>query len=541
MSFSNNPVFIALKREKAKFIACALLIITGVTGSTLSPLFQKDLVDLLKNGAGSGTFRAALLCAVALGLWRFSDQCRAYIEQRLCLSLEKRLKQNIFHHIYDLPPEFLRIGGSTYYVSRFNIDADQFNRFCAFTLVNFPMAACRSAAGLVMAFSIDSRFGVILFPCMLCYTFFTLLSGRKQYEFSLEISELNAKYRQLANSSFSHIVLLKSSDAGEAAKSKCEDILKRLVKLKGKRLACDTFYRGLMQVVPPAAASILFVYGVWQMRAGFWQLGTFWAALGTLYVALSPVRQMCFSWIQYQQAKAALTRLKEVFAIAPERADGLAVEEFKGDFKFKNISFSYPGSDRKVLTEMSLDIPPESIVAVTGKSGCGKSTIIKLIMRLYEPTGGEITLGGIPIEKLELHSFRHKIGYVGQDPELLPGKLRDNLDPLQKFSDEKLLEVLDNAGFPDGAARLSQVIPEDGSGLSGGEKLRLVFARELLKEPELFLLDEITANLDCATAKNISAALPRLLNGKRALLISHDKEALAVANSVYTLENGRII
>ena len=541
MKKASNPIFAALKREHTKFIICALLIVTGVTGSTLSPLFQKDLVDLLKNGAAPGTFSAALLCAAAIGLWRISDQCRAYVEQRLCLSLEKRVKRDIFHHIYDLPPELLRIDGATYYVSRFNMDADQFNRFCAFTLVNTPSAFLRCVSGLVIAFSLDLRFGAVLLPCIICYTVLTLFSGRKQYEFSLEISELNARYRQMTRSSLSHIVLLKSSDAGEAAKSSCQDILQKLVSLKRKRLACDTFYRGLMQIVPPCAAGLLFVFGVWQMRSGAWQMGTFWAALSTLYISLAPVRSLCYSWIQYQQAKAALTRLKEVFSLAPESSEGISVEEFSGDLEFSDVTFSYPGADTKILDGFSLVIPPGSITALTGPSGCGKSTVIKLIMRLYSAKSGSITLGGVPIDALELHSFRHKTGYIGQEPDILPGTLRENLDPLNKFSDSQLSEALSSAGFPDAIGRLDYVIPEDGSGLSGGEKLRLVLARELLKQPELFLLDEITANLDEPTAKKIIALLPELFKGKRALIISHDKSILAAAGRVYNFENGKLV
>ena len=536
MKKSGNPIFSALKRERTKFIICVLLVVSGVTGSTLSPLFQKDLVDLLKNGAGTGTFTAALLCAAAMGLWRISDQCRMYVEQRLCLSLEKRVKQEIFHHIYDLPPELLRIDGATYYVSRFNLDADQFNRFCAFTMINIPSALLRCAAGLAMAFSIELKFGAILLPCILCYMTLTLISGRRQYEFSLEISELNARYRQMTRSSLSHIVLLKSSDAGEAAKSSCRDILQRLVKLKRKRLACDTFYRGLMQIVPPVAAGVLFIYGVMQMRSGVWQMGTFWAALSTLYISLTPVRALCFSWIQYQQAKAALQRLKEVFALAPESSGSIPVESFSGDLKFENVTFSYPGSDAAVLKDFSLVLAPGSIVALTGPSGCGKSTVNKLIMRLYNVQSGNITLNGTAVGELELHSFRRRIGYIGQDPEILPGTIRDNLDPLRKFSEEKLAAALHAAGFPDGAKRLDDTIPEDGSGVSGGEKLRLALARELLKAPDLFLLDEITANLDGNTAGRIISALPSLLKGRRALIISHDRELLAAADKVITLE-----
>ncbi len=536
MKKSGNPILSALKCERTKFIFCALLIVSGVAGSTLSPLFQKDLVDLLKNGAGPGTFSAALLCAAAMGLWRISDQCRSYVEQRLCLSLEKRVKQEIFHHIYDLPPELLRVDGATYYVSRFNLDADQFNRFCAFTLVNIPSAFLRCAAGLVMSFAIDLKFGAILVPCIICYMIFTLLSGRKHYEFSLEISELNARYRQMTRSSLSHIVLLKSSDAGEVAKNSCRDILQRLVRLKHKRLACDTFYHGLMQVVPPVAAGVLFIHGVMQMRSGAWQMGTFWAALGTLYVSLTPVRALCHSWIQYQQAKVAIQRLTEVFSLVPESSDGVPVEKFSGDLKFENVTFSYPGTEVDVLKDFSFVLAPDSVVALTGSSGCGKSTVNKLIMRLYNVQSGCISLNGVPVDEFELHSFRRKIGYVGQEPEILPGKIRDNLDPLHKFTDDELVSALCDAGFPDGAGRLDEVIPEDGSGLSGGEKLRLVLAREVLKAPELFLLDEITANLDRSTAVRIIAALPVLLKGRRALIISHDKELLAAADRVITLE-----
>ena len=149
---------------------------------------------------------------------------------------------------------------------------------------------------------------------------------------------------------------------------------------------------------------------------------------------------------------------------------------------------------------------------------------------------GNITLNGIEVGELELHSFRRRIGYVGQEPEILPGTLRDNLDPLRKFSEDELAAALDAAGFPDGAKRLDDTIPEDGSGVSGGEKLRLALARELLKAPDLFLLDEITANLDRNTAGRIISALPLLLKGRRALIISHDRELLAAADKVITLE-----
>jgi ATP-binding cassette subfamily B protein/subfamily B ATP-binding cassette protein MsbA len=217
-----------------------------------------------------------------------------------------------------------------------------------------------------------------------------------------------------------------------------------------------------------------------------------------------------------------------------------------GRITLDGVGFHYPGTDRMVLQDMTLDVEPGETIALVGRSGAGKTSLCNLIARFYDPTSGAIRLDGVDLREIEVESYRQLLGIVEQDVFLFDGSIADNIAYGDRNATrdrvERAAEVANAAEFierlPD---RYDTLIGERGVKLSGGQRQRLAIARAVLADPRLFILDEATSNLDSESERLIQQTLDEVLRGRTSFVIAHRLSTIRHADRILVLDAGRIV
>jgi ATP-binding cassette subfamily C protein LapB len=265
--------------------------------------------------------------------------------------------------------------------------------------------------------------------------------------------------------------------------------------------------------------------------------------------AMAPVGQVAGLLVQYHTASTALTSLNEMMkreVERPEDANFVVRGSIKGAIEFKDVSFSYPGQQQTSLRNISFKINPGEKVAILGRIGSGKTTLEKLIMGLYRPTGGAVLVDGVDMRQLDPAELRRNIGYVQQDVMLFYGSLRENITlgaPLA--DDEAVIKAARIAGILDlvnnHAQGFDMLVGERGESLSGGQRQGVAIARAVINDPPILLLDEPTASMDHSSEEDIKKRLTEFAPGKTVVLISHRTSLLDLVDRIIVMDAGRIV
>ena len=288
------------------------------------------------------------------------------------------------------------------------------------------------------------------------------------------------------------------------------------------------------------------------LLAGVLAVGSGGLSLGGLVAFVSYVLMLTFpleilAWIMALagEAESAAVRLYEVFDTVPtieDRPGALTLDEAHGDIRFEGVSFTYEGSERTVLTDIDLDVSAGEVIAVVGATGSGKTTLVTLLTRLYDPTAGRITLDGHDLRDLTVNSLRRHVGFAFEEPSLFSASVRENL--LMGKPDATEAEVLGalevaQAGFAlDLPWGLDTRIGEQGLSLSGGQRQRLALARAIIGRPRILVLDDPLSAVDVHTEAAAQAALRPILEGCTVFIVVHRPSTVALAAPVDPARRG---
>jgi ATP-binding cassette subfamily B protein len=249
----------------------------------------------------------------------------------------------------------------------------------------------------------------------------------------------------------------------------------------------------------------------------------------------------------YQRAMASTRRILDLLEVPPSITEGgrSLPDPVRGEIAFDHVSFAY-GDGREVLSDIHLTVPAGETHAIVGPTGAGKSTFVKLLLRLYDPIDGHITIDGVPIDELSFSSLRGCTGYVGQDVFLFQGTVRENIAyGRPDASDEQVEEAARLAEAHDFITELAKgydtVVGERGQKLSGGQRQRLSIARAILRDPTLLVLDEATSAVDNETEAAIQRSLETVGRGRTVIVIAHRLSTVRHADRIHVLERGRLV
>jgi ATP-binding cassette subfamily B protein len=307
----------------------------------------------------------------------------------------------------------------------------------------------------------------------------------------------------------------------------------------------------LMQVMAGLAAAVVLWLGGRQVLQGTMTLGEYVAFTGYLAMLTWPLMAIGYTANQYQRGTAALSRIAEVLdtPISPRyRAlpGSNGAQPIRGAIEFRKLTFAYDGAATPALKNINLQIPAGTVCGIVGETGSGKSTLINLLLRLYEPDDQSIFVDGIDIKQLARHRLENAIGYVSQDVFLFFGSVKDNIllgaengetdrvDEAARIA--QLLPAIESFG-----AGLDTVIGERGMRLSGGQKQRTALARAIIKNPPIVVLDDAFSSVDAETEEKILRELKQFMRGRTTLLISHRISTVREADRIIYLRAGELI
>jgi len=303
-----------------------------------------------------------------------------------------------------------------------------------------------------------------------------------------------------------------------------------------------------VQSLSTLASALVLLVAAGQMRSGALTAGALIAYLLYIDMLFSPVQQISQVFDGYQQAAVGVRRIRELLhtpTSTPQAAHPRPAPRGRARIELQDVHFGYPGGGKEALAGVSLTVAPGETVALVGQTGAGKSTLVKLVARYYDVTGGRVLVDGTDIRDLDLASYRQRLGVVPQEAFLFAGTVREAIAyGRPEASDAQIRAAAGAVGALDMISRLSggfdHEVAERGRNLSAGQRQLIALARAYLVDPDILLLDEATAALDLVSEAAVARAAERLEDSRTTLVVAHRLTTAARADRIVVLDQGRI-
>lgn len=533
--------------KKLLFFDMLASLLVALCGTVYPIVTRSMLGDLIPNRKYT---MVLLYGGILLVLYLFRMWLNYFIQYEghmMGIRMQAQMRSDLFRHLEKLPFSFYDNHETGKIMSRLTSDLFDVSELAH----HGPENVIISSLSVIISFAylsyIHWGLALIVFACVPFLVVVSLFTRKKMRKAFQESRESTAQINAAVESSISGIRVTKAFVNSDKEIEKFEEgntafqlARKDAYKAMGEFHSSTTFITDIFNVVILIAGG-LFLYN------GSITFADYSAFVVSISMFLGPVNTLIRFMEQFQNGVSGFERFIEVLDTAPETdaPDAIAVDRLKGDIRFTNVHFGY-GDEDAVLNDVSLSIPAGTTFALVGPSGGGKTTICHLIPHFYNLKSGEITVDGLPVDKIRMEDLRRNIGIVQQDVYLFNASLRDNI--LYGRPDATEEEVIDAAkranlhayimSLPDG---YDTVIGERGVRLSGGQKQRLCIARVFLKNPPILILDEATSALDNTTEVLIQKALDDLCVGRTTLVVAHRLTTIRGADEIAVVADGKIV
>ncbi|MFG3108642.1 ABC transporter ATP-binding protein [Streptomyces tendae] len=510
---------------------------------------------LIRNGIDDGVTRVALGAVWAsslLGLLAVLAQWGAQTgEIRMTGRTGERilysLRLKIFAQLQRLGLDYYERELTGRIMTRMTTDVDALSTFLQTGLVTAFVSVVTFFGIMVALLVIDVQLALIVFatlPPLIIATYYFRRASVKAYELARErVSTVNADLQESVAGLRIVQAFRREHDGGRRFAERSDSY--RQARIRGQWLI--SIYFPFVQLLSSAAAAAVLVVGGGRIDDATLTTGALVAYLLYIDLFFAPVQQLSQVFDGYQQASVSLGRIQELLreptstraAEQPSEVTGL-----RGEIAFEDVHFRY-GDDEEALTGIDLSIPAGQTVAFVGETGAGKSTLVKLVARFYDPTGGRVTVDGQDLRGLDLTSYRHRLGVVPQEAYLFPGTVRDAIAYGRPDATDAEVEAAARAvGAHEMIATLTggylHEVAERGRNLSAGQRQLIALARAELVDPDVLLLDEATAALDLATEAQVNQATDRVAGRRTTLVVAHRLTTAARADRVVVMDGGRV-
>ena len=545
-SFADLRRLIASTKPSKILLGVALLLTLGeVAGTLWFPILTRDLVDAL--GAGDdvsdliwmlGSVLVALAIAGAFGRYFL-----AKVGEDVVRFLRRRITAKLVHQ----PVNYFDGQASGELASRVVNDATAISSLITEQAINLISGVLLFVGSAIVLFLLDVKLTLVLFGLILVAFLFTLPVVMKMEAIGRETQDKTASLTGVLTQIFSETRLVKAFIAEDREKDRCDGEISGLYKLGLRGAKIMVALEPIMSLALTLSLISILGYGGMRVASGDLSVGTLTAFILYIFNVVAPLIQLTAFVAELQTAKGASNR---IIAILDQDEEALNVGAsdiaHQQDLRFENVTFSYGYSEETapVLDKLSIEFTAGQTTALVGASGSGKSTILSLIERFYEPQSGSIRYGGQPLSNLALGAWRGQLGYVPQSAPVMPGSIRDNicygLD--RPISEKELREAAKAAhclGFIEGLEKgFDTDVSEQGSNISGGQRQRIAIARMFLRDPAILILDEATSSLDSETEHKVKEALAALMKGRTNIVVAHRLSTIRDADKIIVLEAG---
>jgi ATP-binding cassette, subfamily B, bacterial MsbA len=520
------------------------LMVSGITGAiawAVKPALDEVLIGKKYEYVKLLPAGVVLLFTIK-GLLSFGQ---TYLMKSAGMKLVRETRNKLYKHLLYLPVGYFNRESSGVIISRVMYDVETLNGLISDVIKTFivevPTVIFLLGVALYRSWSL-TLMSLILLP-LIAYSTKKFGKGvkKKRKEAQKKLSFLT---HNIGESVFgSRIIKIFNREKAMEDKFKTDNQryyreLLRVVRLK-------EFTKFIIDVVTGIGIGVVLWYGGTMVATGTITAGVFASIIVAIYMMFSPVKKLGDAYNTLQEARASIERIDTLLNAEEEKEGHTKIGSFSKSIKLENVSFTFPANTTPVLTDVNLEIKQGEVIAIVGRSGVGKSTLVDLIPRFHLPSGGTLTIDGMDINDIEKHSLRELIGIVSQDIILFNDTVRENIAfGKPGVSEEDIIEAARMAYADEFIRQLPEkyntFIGDRGLKLSGGQRQRIAIARAILKNPPILILDEATSSLDSISEALVQKALDELMKGRTTIVIAHRLSTIKHADRILLIESGKI-
>jgi len=555
-------------RVRAAITVVALLV--GTLASLAPPLLAKQAIDqgINKHDSARLVLVVVVFLAAALLVW-LTTYVQTYLVGWVGQKALADLRVRIFTHLQSLPIGFYESRPAGVLISRITNDVEALDSLVTDSVVTLFQSGLTLIGAIGVLLYLDVKLALLTF-CIIPFVglgsiWFRIASAGAFRRTRETIGSITA-YLQETLSGI-RVVRTFAREGHHEAQFASLNEDNREANMRTVKL--NASYFPAVEMLSGVAMAVIVLYGGYQAIDGNITTGTVVAFVLTLSFLFEPIQQLSQLYATYQSGMAALEKIFQLLDVQPDltdRADAVELPRIRGEVEFEDVSFAYrkhgrggqleiasaageggEGPDEVLaLQDINLHIPPGQTVALVGATGAGKSTFAKLAARFYDPTGGRVLIDGHDLRDVASGSLRSQMGIVPQEAFLFSGTIRENIAFGSPEADQQEIEAAARAVGAD--TFISELehgydteVGERGAQLSAGQRQLIAFARALITDPRVLILDEATSNVDLHTEGRIEEGLRRLLAGRTSIVIAHRLSTIRSAGRIVVLEHGQIV
>jgi len=526
--------------------ALAAMVVYAAATAAVAALIQPVIDHVLPEGTGLSRWCTALLLVYLIkGLGGYAS---AFLMTDIGQRVVRDLRDRLFRHILDQSATFFSRHTSGQLMSRITNDVNQVQQAVSETLGDLLREGLSLVGLAVYLFYLDARLALVAVTGAPLVVYPLVRFGKRIRSTTRRSQEHLEQLSHVTAEAFTGHRIVKAFGAEGHEEQRFRRASERLYRTNLKVTSALALLPPLMELLGGVAVVGLIWYGSRQIADKALTEGDFAAFVTAAFMMYAPIKKLSRVNATLQQAMAASERIFEILdthSEVPERPDAPALARLRQAIEFRNVSFSYDGVSKTILKDVSFTVRAGQAVAIVGLSGAGKTTLVNLLPRFYDVSGGAILIDGIDIRDVTLTSLRSQIAIVTQDTVLFddtitnnitygaPGTSRDAIEEAAKAAHAHEFIVT----LPD---QYETRIGERGQLLSGGQRQRLAIARALLRNSSMLILDEATSSLDAESELLVQDALQTLMRNRTSFVIAHRLSTVRRADAIIVVERGRI-
>jgi ATP-binding cassette subfamily B protein len=537
-----------LKPHWRRALVLAGLLLAGIALQLINPFILRRFIDTAKMGGPEQALTTmALLFVAVVCTQQVVSALQVYLGEDVGWKTTNLLRNDLFLHSLRLDLSFHKAHPPGEMIERIDGDVSTLSNFFSQFVIRVLGNGLLVIAILVIVFREDWRVGLTLVGYTLAVLAVLQRIHRTAVPYFMRFRQAAAELAGFWEERLSMIEDLRPNDGTSYVMNRYHELMRRVFKASLKSGLTGGFFRSSWETLFAISMGLIFALGAYLLNRGEMTIGTVYLIFYLLGLLSWNLQAITAQLQDLQRASACIQRVKELRQTKNQITSNGGVQHLPSgplSVELRRVFFGYEQED-SILRDLSLRIEPGRVLGLLGRTGSGKTTLIRLLFRFYDPEAGEVLLGDLDIRRTSLPELRRRIGLVTQDVQLFRGTVRQNVtlfDP--SISDRHITHAIQELGLGEWLASLPRgldtELPSGGAGLSAGECQLLAFVRAFLNAPDLVVLDEACSRLDPATEYLIDAAVERLLHNRTAVIIAHRPATVRRAHEILILEDGRI-